>query len=109
VVVHHGGAGTTATGLRYGRPTVVVPFFADQPFWGARVQALGCGPQPIPFTRLSTKRLVDAIDKALNNPACRHNAQALSEKLQVEDGVGKAVNYIQSFLEASSTSPKDLL
>ena len=32
-VVHHGGAGTTAAGLRAGRPTVVVPFFGDQFFW----------------------------------------------------------------------------
>lgn len=34
-VVHHGGAGTTAIGLAKGRPTVVVPFFGDQGFWGA--------------------------------------------------------------------------
>jgi len=33
-VVHHGGAGTTAIGLAKGRPTVVVPFFGDQGFWG---------------------------------------------------------------------------
>lgn len=33
-VVHHGGAGTTAVGLAKGRPTVVVPFFGDQGFWG---------------------------------------------------------------------------
>jgi UDP:flavonoid glycosyltransferase YjiC (YdhE family) len=31
-VVHHGGAGTTAAGLALGRPTVIVPFFGDQPF-----------------------------------------------------------------------------
>lgn len=36
-VVHHGGAGTTAAGLRAGRPTVICPFFGDQPFWGRRV------------------------------------------------------------------------
>ena len=102
VVVHHGGAGTTATGLRYGRPTVVVPFFADQPFWGARVQALGCGPQPIPFTRLSTKRLVDAIDNAVNDPAYRQNAQLMSERLCSEDGVGKAVGYIRTYLKDPS-------
>lgn len=29
-VVHHGGAGTTAIGLRCGKPTVIVPFFGDQ-------------------------------------------------------------------------------
>ena len=43
-VVHHGGAGTTAAGLRAGIPTVVVPILADQFFWGARVRALGAGP-----------------------------------------------------------------
>jgi UDP:flavonoid glycosyltransferase YjiC (YdhE family) len=31
-VVHHGGAGTTAAGIACGRPTVIVPFFGDQPF-----------------------------------------------------------------------------
>ncbi|KAJ5448469.1 Glycosyl transferase family 28 [Penicillium cf. griseofulvum] len=38
-VVHHGGAGTTACGLRNARPTIIVPFFGDQPFWGAMVAA----------------------------------------------------------------------
>ncbi|MEM8600778.1 MAG: glycosyltransferase, partial [Bacteroidota bacterium] len=45
-VVHHGGAGTTAAGLRAGCPSVVCPFFGDQPFWGRRVHALGAGPEP---------------------------------------------------------------
>ena len=40
-VIHHGGAGTTAAGLRYGLPTLVCPFFGDQPFWGAMVEKAG--------------------------------------------------------------------
>jgi hypothetical protein len=32
-VIHHGGAGTTAIGLKCGKPTMIVPFFGDQPFW----------------------------------------------------------------------------
>ncbi|KAE8959943.1 Sterol 3-beta-glucosyltransferase, partial [Phytophthora rubi] len=36
-VVHHGGAGTTAAGLLAGKPTFIVPFFGDQPFWGQAV------------------------------------------------------------------------
>ncbi len=42
-VVHHGGAGTTALGLRAGVPSIIIPFFADQPFWGYKVQKLGAG------------------------------------------------------------------
>jgi vancomycin aglycone glucosyltransferase len=42
-VVHHGGAGTTTTAARAGAPQVVVPQIADQPYWGARVAALGIG------------------------------------------------------------------
>jgi len=40
-VVHHGGAGTTAAGLRAGKPTVICPFIADQPFWGRIIHELG--------------------------------------------------------------------
>ncbi|CAN6227347.1 unnamed protein product [Urochloa humidicola] len=40
-VVHHGGAGTTAAGLKAACPTTIVPFFGDQPFWGDRVHARG--------------------------------------------------------------------
>jgi sterol 3beta-glucosyltransferase len=98
-VVHHGGAGTTATGLRNGKPSVVVPFFADQPFWGRRVHQLGAGPAPIPFTRLSVDNLTHAIDQALNDPAIHRNAAILGEKLQREDGVGRAVGYIQAYLK----------
>ncbi|MFE3602084.1 glycosyltransferase [Streptomyces sp. NPDC059142] len=42
-VVHHGGAGTTATAARAGAPQVVVPQMVDQPYWAARVTALGIG------------------------------------------------------------------
>ncbi|MBT2447760.1 glycosyltransferase family 1 protein [Streptomyces sp. ISL-43] len=42
-VVHHGGAGTTTTAARAGAPQVVVPQFADQPYWAGRVAELGIG------------------------------------------------------------------
>jgi UDP:flavonoid glycosyltransferase YjiC (YdhE family) len=44
-VVHHGGAGSTASSLRAGLPTIIVPHLGDQPFWGQRVYALGVGPK----------------------------------------------------------------
>jgi UDP:flavonoid glycosyltransferase YjiC (YdhE family) len=42
-VVHHGGAGTTAAGLRAGVPQLILPTFLDQTLWGARVKQLKVG------------------------------------------------------------------
>lgn len=89
--VHHGGAGTTGASLRAGVPTVVVPFFADQWFWGARVAGLGVGPRSIPRARLSAERLAGAIDKATTDIAIGERARLLGEKIRSEDGLDRAV------------------
>ncbi|KAI9923710.1 hypothetical protein MW887_008337 [Aspergillus wentii] len=89
-VIHHGGAGTTATGLAFGRPTAIVPFFGDQPFWGMLVAMNGAGPEPIPFKQLTTHRLVEAIRYCLE-PETGKNAKALSEKIQSENGALRAM------------------
>src|SRR5262245_56088564 len=64
-VCHHGGAGTTAAGLRYGLPTIIVPFFGDQHFWGAIVSEAGAGPPPVPIGALTAATLAEAIAFAL--------------------------------------------
>jgi len=94
-VIHHGGAGTTAAGLRAGIPNLVVSFAADQPFWGARVHAIGAGPHPIPVKRLTTKRLVAALVEA-DEDALRNGAQAAGRMIRAEDGVGAAVKVIEA-------------
>lgn len=93
-VVHHGGAGTTAAGLRAGRPTVVVPFFSDQFFWGRRVAALGAGPLPIAREKLTTAALTDAIGDALRPPRVAA-AMGLGAKLAAEDGTAAAVTVLE--------------
>jgi sterol 3beta-glucosyltransferase len=65
-VVHHGGSGTTAAGLRAGVPSILVPFFGDQPYWGRRVHALGVGPRPIQRKKLTVSKLADAISQAIS-------------------------------------------
>ncbi|BBY61241.1 glycosyltransferase [Mycolicibacterium sarraceniae] len=42
-VVHHGGAGTTAAGIRAGVPTLVLWVAAEQPLWGKQIERLGIG------------------------------------------------------------------
>jgi sterol 3beta-glucosyltransferase len=100
-VVHHGGAGTTAAGLAAGKPSVICPFFGDQPFWGKRVTALGAGPAIIPLKRLTAERLAGAITEAVSNPVMRQRAKDLGERIRQEDGVGKAAEAIKTHLDQS--------
>ncbi len=98
-VVHHGGAGTTSAGLRAGVPSVVIPFFGDQPYWGQRVAELGVGTEPIPQRKLTVERLVQAIHQAVTDPAMRQRAAELGSKIQAEDGVARAVAVIEQIEE----------
>lgn len=94
-VVHHGGAGTTAAGLRAGVPSIVIPFFGDQFFWGERVAELGVGPEPIPRKKLTVERLARAIQKACTDRAMRQQATNLGLKIRAEDGLSGAVAVLQ--------------
>jgi sterol 3beta-glucosyltransferase len=102
-VVHHGGAGTTAEGLRAGVPTVIVPFVFDQPFWGARVNALGLGPAPIPQKKLTADRLAHAIRVAVTDSGMRQRAKACGAAIRAENGIGNAVHFIQRTLGDAGT------
>jgi sterol 3beta-glucosyltransferase len=94
-VVHHGGAGTTSAGLRAGVPTIIIPFFGDQPFWGRRVSELGVGTEPIPRKQLTAKKLAAAIHQAVNDRSMRQKAAQLGEKIRDEDGIANIVDIVQ--------------
>jgi sterol 3beta-glucosyltransferase len=94
-VVHHGGAGTTAAGLRAGRPTVICPFFGDQPFWGKIIYDSGFGPKPIPQRKLSVEKLSEAIAEVTSNKEMIANAAAVGEKIRSENGVANAIAIIE--------------
>jgi UDP:flavonoid glycosyltransferase YjiC (YdhE family) len=96
VVVHHGGAGTTAAGLRAGIPSVVVPYHGDQPFWGQRIAQLGVGPQPVPRKKLSVDSLAQAIQSALTDKEMHQRAADLGAKIRSEDGVARAIEIIRN-------------
>ncbi|HEV2259623.1 MAG TPA: glycosyltransferase [Streptosporangiaceae bacterium] len=85
-LVHHAGAGTTAAGLRAGVPAIGVPMIGDQPFWAARLAALGTGPRPIPLRRLTAPALAAALRDATTRPSYRHRARDLAARIAGEDG-----------------------
>lgn len=98
-VVHHGGAGTTAAGLLAGRPAIICPFFADQPYWGARVHALGAGSKPIPQKKLTAENLSAALLEVTKNESYRNNAGQIGERLRAENGIANAVAIIEDVLQ----------
>lgn len=101
-VVHHGGAGTTAAGLRAGVPSVLVPFFGDQPFWGRRVHALGVGPKPMLRSRLTADWLAEALTLATSDEEMQARSGQLGEKIRAEHGVDSAVEIILRYLSDGS-------
>ena len=90
-VVHHGGAGTTSAALRAGVPSLVVPFMADQRFWGERVARLGAGPRPFSRKRFSAERFAAALRELVGDPRHAEGASRCAGALASEDGVARAV------------------
>ncbi len=97
VVIHHGGAGTTASVLFAGKPHIVVPHIGDQDFFSAEVKRLGCG------LKLGKKhwpeRLAAKVDQIEGSPSFQAAAHQAQEKLMQEDGPSEAVHQIEAFLE----------
>ncbi|XWS36542.1 hypothetical protein CRYUN_Cryun20dG0093700 [Craigia yunnanensis] len=104
-VVHHGGAGTTAAGLKAACPTTIVPFFGDQPFWGERVHARGVGPPPIPIDEFSLPKLIDAINFMLD-PKVKEKAIEIAKAMENEDGVTGAVKAFFKHLPLKKPEPE---
>ncbi|RGP67892.1 hypothetical protein FLONG3_8360, partial [Fusarium longipes] len=100
-VVHHGGAGTTAAGIAAGRPTVIVPFFGDQPFWGQMMARAGAGPVAVPYKSLTAEILAKNIMFALQ-PDVMEVAKDMAIQIGEEDGSGGAAMDIQDRLDIDS-------
>ncbi|MHB0858630.1 MAG: glycosyltransferase [Anaerolineae bacterium] len=103
-VVHHGGLGTTAAGLRAGIPAVVIPHIIDQYYWGQRAQELGAGPQPIPRSKLTARSLADALRHAVQDETMRAAAAQVGERIRAEDGVQIAVDLIGEVFDGPGTA-----
>lgn len=100
-VVHHGGIGTTATGLRAGLPTLICPLGFDQAFWGYRIAELGAGPRPQPVKNWSVDSLVSSLKDLTQNSNYQINSERLKYLIREEDGVSKAVELVGKIFEVA--------
>ena len=99
LLIHHGGSGTTALGLKAGIPQILIPFFADQPAWAAKLTSLGVSPAFIPFQKLSSQKLIKAIETTINDSQIYLRAKKMSAKIKSEEGVKTAATLIEKMLD----------
>lgn len=97
-VVHHGGAGTTAAGLRAGVPSVIITYGNDTIAWGRRVNELGVGPKPLPRKKLTVEQLSDALVET-RAEAMITTAAELGKKIRTENGALDAAKVICRIIE----------
>ncbi len=90
-VMHHGGAGTTAEGLRAGVPSLIYPGAADQYFWAERIARLGAGPRPVARGDLTPAGLAKLFTSAAADRGMRERARHIGERIRAENGVARAV------------------
>lgn len=95
-VVHHGGAGTTAAGLRAGIPSIIAPFGGDQWSWADLVVKAGVGLCVGSGQRLRAKRLAAAMETAVTDPALRQRAKTFGDTIRAENGIGRAIQLIEN-------------
>ena len=87
-VVHHGGAGTTAAGMRAGVPTLILWITSDQPIWAAQVRQLKVGAGRS-FSRATQKTLIDDLRRVLA-PSYVARARAVGTQMTTAAGSASA-------------------
>jgi UDP:flavonoid glycosyltransferase YjiC (YdhE family) len=92
--VHHGGAGTIAASARAGIPSVIVPFFGDQPFWAHCLHKAGVAPPALERKTLTPAALASSL-KVIEGPRMLEKAAGLGRAVRAEDGVGEAVRWLR--------------
>lgn len=88
-VIHHGGAGTTATAAASGVPQIIVPHILDQYFWGERVYRAGIGPRPL--GRLAARKLARSIHFCVSNARMKRNVREIRNAIGKTESVEMAV------------------
>jgi hypothetical protein len=94
-LVHHGGIGTCAQGLRAGIPQLVTPLFFDQPYNGARLAALGVG-EIIPPNGYSAGQVATKLSALLDSHSVRQDCARISALFDGADAVREVCTIVET-------------
>lgn len=94
VAAHHGGAGTTASLLRHGIPSVMIPHIADQRFWAREVIRIGAG--VVLREKHWQLSLSDTLLQLRDNAEVASKTDDAATILSHEDGAALAADHLES-------------
>ncbi|CAM1347402.1 glycosyltransferase [Tenacibaculum crassostreae] len=83
-VIHHGGAGTTHSAIKYGCSNLIIPHFIDQFFWNEVVAEKNIGPKGVSIKKLNAAIFEKLLLDLLKNSEYKKNAEMFSNKLKKE-------------------------
>ena len=106
VVIHHGGAGTTASVLHAGVPQIIIPHIGDQWFFASEVERLGVGVEV--KRRRWPETLPSVVRSVERNAKMARKATATAAILAQEDGPARAVAELERLVRERSGSPDSL-
>ncbi len=94
-IIHHGGAGTTATATRSGRPQIIVPHILDQYYHGHKIFSSGLGPRPVWRSKISLKTITQALTFCFSNPDIQMRTEAVARSIQAEQSMADTIQIIE--------------
>jgi len=83
-IIHHGGAGTTHSGIKYGCPTLIIPHMVDQFYWNEIVAKLRLGPKGFPIKKLQSDNFEKLVLDLLNTKTYKIHVDEIAEKMKTE-------------------------
>jgi UDP:flavonoid glycosyltransferase YjiC (YdhE family) len=95
-VVHHGGAGTTAAGLRAGVPTLILWTLPDQPMWGAQLKRLKVGTTRR-FSATTLESLVADLRRILAPEYVTRAREIATQMTKPAESVSRAADLVEDF------------
>lgn len=108
-IIHHGGAGTTATALKSGIPQMICPVLhpvGDQYFWGKQLNKKGVSPEPIPLKKLTVKKLSKAFGEMVDGHM-KSKAVELRANLTKENGLQSVREIAEKHFSKYPTQAKE--
>ena len=101
LAIHHGGAGTAAAVFKAGVPQMIIPFFADQFFWGKRVSDLGLGAPPLNRKKLGAELVEKSVRSVMESPGMAARAREVAKAIRAEDGIAAAVRVVEGYFRST--------